>query len=83
MELSTLDPDTAKYVEDALARLEKLISELIRAGQADGSISDTLNVTATARYVLCFLQGLRVVGKTGPTQRETAAAAEVALRALR
>ena len=82
VELSTLEADSAKYVEDALTRLEKLIADLIRVGQADGSIADTLDVGATARFILCVLQGLRVVGKTGPTRQETAAAAEIVMKAL-
>jgi TetR/AcrR family transcriptional regulator, transcriptional repressor for nem operon len=82
VELSTLEAGSAKYVEDALARLEKLISDLIRAGKSDGSISEALDVKATARFILCLLQGLRLVGKTGPTRPETAAAAEIALKAL-
>lgn len=82
VELSMLEAKSARCVEDALARLENLIADLIQSGQADGSISGTLDVKAAARFILCVLQGLRVVGKTGPTRQETAAAAEIALKAL-
>ncbi|MBZ5788510.1 TetR/AcrR family transcriptional regulator [Burkholderia contaminans] len=80
VEFSTLEADTGKYVEDALARLEKLISKLIKIGQADGSIPDSIEIRAASRCLLCLLQGLRVVGKTRPTRRETAAAADLALK---
>lgn len=82
VELSTLERSSAKYVEDALARLQKTIETLIRMGQADGSIPQSVEVTAASRFILCLLQGLRVIGKTAPTKRETAAAADLALKIL-
>ena len=82
VELSTFDEEVAARVAAALRRNETLIGELIRAGQADGSISTHVDAEATARLMLCVIQGLRVVGKTGPTRAELAAILPVLLKSL-
>ncbi|KAF1045785.1 MAG: HTH-type transcriptional repressor ComR [Herbaspirillum frisingense] len=64
LEASVLEPDVAQLFEQALKRLERSLSELIKAGIEDKSIPDDLNAKAAARSLLCFLQGMRVVGKS-------------------
>lgn len=81
-ELATLDEDVARRVTAALNRNEALMTELIQQGQADGSISARVDSKATARLMLCLLQGMRVVGKTGRTREEMAAVVEVAMGTL-
>jgi len=49
--------------------------KLIRQGQADGSIRAAIDCEATARLMLCVLQGMRVVGKTGRTHAQMSAVA--------
>jgi TetR/AcrR family transcriptional regulator, transcriptional repressor for nem operon len=81
-ELATFDDDVAQRVAVALDKSEALMAELIRQGQADGSIPSHIDSEATARLMLCLLQGMRVVGKTGRTREEMAAVVEVAMRTL-
>lgn len=81
-ELATLDEDVARRVTAALNRNEALMTELIQQGQADGSIPARVDSKATARLMLCLLQGMRVVGKTGRTREEMAAVVEVAMGTL-
>lgn len=81
-ELSTFDAETAQLVTAALASIEALIADLIRQGQADGSISTAIDGEVTARLMLCVLQGLRVVGKTGRSRAAMTAVAEAAMKLL-
>jgi TetR/AcrR family transcriptional regulator, transcriptional repressor for nem operon len=64
LEASVLEKDIALLFQQALKRLESTLSELIIVGIEDKSIPDSLNATAAAKSLLCFLQGLRVVGKS-------------------
>ena len=81
-ELAALDADVARWVTAALVRNEALLRELIQQGQADGSIGAHVDGEATARLMLCVIQGMRVVGKTGRSRKEMAAVVEVAMKAL-
>lgn len=82
VELATLDPEIAARIVASMKRREKLLTDLIELGQTDGSISKTIDVKATARFLLCLFQGLRVVGKTSPKRTEMIAAVDVALKTL-
>jgi TetR/AcrR family transcriptional regulator, transcriptional repressor for nem operon len=81
-ELSIYDPDMAGMVGVALQRVETRLRDLIRLGQADGSISPSVDAEVAARALLCFLQGLRVVGKVGRSRAEMVSAADHAMRLL-
>lgn len=79
-EISTFDPEAAKRIEDAFASNEEFILDLIRLGQDDGSISSSVDAAATAISLLCVMNGMRVVGKTGSTAAEMNAVAETAMK---
>jgi TetR/AcrR family transcriptional regulator, transcriptional repressor for nem operon len=81
-ELATFDAETAARVTTFLRRAETLLRELVRLGQSDGSIPSGINADATARALLCLLQGLRVIGKAGRTRTEMMAVVDQALRLL-
>ncbi|CDY77280.1 Transcriptional regulator, TetR family [Caballeronia glathei] len=80
--LSTFDADIAKRATAALHRSETLMADLIRQGQADGSIHAGIESEVTARLMLCVLQGMRVIGKTGRTRAEMLAVANAAMKFL-
>ena len=81
-ELATLDAGVAGRVTAALGQSETLVRDLIRQGQADGSIPADIDSRVTARLMLCLLQGMRVVGKTGRKRKEMLAVAEAAMKLL-
>ena len=81
-ELATFDTEIAQRVTDSLERSEALLGELIRQGQAEGSIVATLDGVTTARLMLCLLQGMRVVGKAGRSEKDMQAVAHAALKLL-
>jgi AcrR family transcriptional regulator len=82
VELATFDAEMAARVTMALRNVETLLQALIRLGQSDGSIPCAVDADASARALLCMVQGFRVVGKAGPTRAEMLAAADQALRIL-
>ncbi len=81
-ELATFDSEMAARVTTALRRVETSLRTLIQLGQSDGSIPSDIDVEATARVLLCLLQGFRVIGKTGRTRADMIAAVDQAMRLL-
>lgn len=82
MEIATFDAGMAARVTAALRRLEDALRDLVRLGQADGSIQSGTDPDACACALLCLLQGFRVVGKSGRSAAEMMAAVDQALRWL-
>ena len=81
-ELATFDAEIAGQVKAAVRRNEGLLLNLLVMGQQDGSLPATLELAATARMLLCLIQGMRIVGKTGPSQDDMAAVVGVAMKIL-
>ena len=81
-ELVTFDAEVAQRVTAALHRNEKLMGDLIRQGQADGSIPATIDSETTGRLMMCLLQGMRVAGKIGRSRAEMSAVADAAMKLL-
>ncbi len=81
-ELATFDAEVAQRVTAALRQTETLMVDLIRQGQTDGSISAGIDSKVTARLMLCLLQGMRVIGKTGRSRQEMMAVVDVAMKLL-
>jgi AcrR family transcriptional regulator len=79
-DFALLDEEAAAHVVAAFAADEKLMADLIRIGQADGTIPQTVDADAAALGFLCFTKGLRVIGKTGRSRQEMMAAAEAAMK---
>ncbi|MHC2434957.1 TetR/AcrR family transcriptional regulator [Bradyrhizobium sp. USDA 4451] len=82
VELAIADREVAARVGATLARNEAFLADLIRQGQADGSISSRVDPEDTARMMVCLTQGLRVVGKSGRAPADTAAAVDIAMKLL-
>lgn len=79
-DLSLLDEEAAEHVAAAFSADEKLMANLIRIGQADGTIPATADADATALTFLCLTKGLRVIGRTGRSEKEMMATVEAAMR---
>lgn len=82
IELAVYDAEAAERVGRSMARSEALFDRLIREGQADGSITKTIDAGATARLMLSVTQGLRVLGKTGPDRDRAFAVIGTAIKLL-
>jgi AcrR family transcriptional regulator len=81
VELSVTDPELAERVEAAWLRTERTLLRLLDEGKRDGSMTGVTHPAATARLMLCLLQGMRLVGKS--TELGAPAMRQVAQQALR
>ena len=81
-ELATYDEAIASRVRSAFLTTERIVVDLVRAGQADGSIRADLDAVACGRFLLCFLKGMRVVGTLAPNRDGLLAALEFATSGL-
>jgi AcrR family transcriptional regulator len=82
VDLASSDPEMAKRVAAVLASQERRLVEFIRKGQEDGSVSSRVDASVTARLLLCVVQGMRVLGKTGRSREEMANLVDSALKLL-
>lgn len=82
-DIDTFDAGLAEHFRAALSRLENRFAAALEQGIADGSVASDLDVTASARYLLCVVEGMRALGKRGATMPEVDAVVEQAMRALR
>ena len=81
-ELSTFDADIAQRVRAGFQWCETLMAKVLRQGQEDGSILIEIDRKEIARMLLCLVQGMRLVGKTGRSRAEMTAIADVAMKLL-
>lgn len=81
-ELSTFDDEVAAKLKSALRRNEATLRKLIVLGQEDGSLPATVDADATAHFLLCLLQGMRVVGKAGASRAKMMTVVDLALANL-
>jgi TetR/AcrR family transcriptional repressor of nem operon len=82
VDLASSDTEMAKRVAAVFARHETRLVEFIREGQADGSVSSQIDAVVTARLLLCVVQGMRVLGKTGRSREEMTNLVDDALKLL-
>jgi TetR/AcrR family transcriptional repressor of nem operon len=82
VDLASSDPEMAKRVAAVLASQERRLVEFIREGQEDGSVSSRIDAATTARLLLCVVQGMRVLGKTGRSSEEMESLVASALKLL-
>ena len=81
-EISTFPEQVSQHIQTALKRNEVLLSQLIKKGQEDGSIPTHINSETSARMLLCLIQGMRIVGKSGCTHGHMNEVVDTALEAL-
>jgi TetR/AcrR family transcriptional regulator, transcriptional repressor for nem operon len=82
MEMMPADEEVSALIKRMFRRIQDLFAAAVIRGQAAGEIPRHYDERAIARLMLCTIQGLRVLGKTGPTEAETREVVEAALRLL-
>jgi TetR/AcrR family transcriptional repressor of nem operon len=82
MEMMPGDAEVSAIISRMFRRMQDLFAATVIRGQAAREIPRDHDERAIARLLLCVIQGLRVLGKTGPSETEMAELVEVALRAL-
>jgi TetR/AcrR family transcriptional repressor of nem operon len=77
------DADLRRQGLRLFERLEEAFSRALRRARRDGEIQTRENLTDLARYLVAVQQGLHVLAKVRPAQREVRAVVRVALSVLR
>ena len=83
LEMLPHDPVVHARITATFQRIEQLFTNAIQHAQRQGSIRAECDAPMTAGYLLCMIEGLRVVGKAGLSETEVHALIEIALSALR
>ncbi|MFK2853135.1 TetR/AcrR family transcriptional regulator [Dyella humi] len=82
VDLASSDPEIAKRVNLIFKMHEKRLVHCVRQGQEDGSIRADVDAESVARLLVCVLQGMRVLGKTGRSREDMTGPIKQALKLL-
>ena len=82
MEMMPEDVEVSALISRMFRRMQDLFAATVIRGQASGEIPREYDERAIARVLLCTIQGLRVLGKTGPSEKETAEVVDQVLKIL-
>ncbi len=81
-ELLPGDDELRPHIESTLRRIATQFSLAIARGQQAGQFDRQLDAEETGRFLLCLVQGMRVLNKIDMSEAELASIVDVALRAL-
>lgn len=82
VEMLPADEEVSARIARLFRRLQDLYAAAIIRGQALGEISAELDERTLARFLVCQIQGMRVLGKAGADRDTTKAMVDFALRPL-
>lgn len=82
VELCARDRDVADRVAAGLQRLEGALKRALQTAQAQGELASDRNLDELASFLLCTLQGLRVVSKLNPDRERLRGIVRAALTVL-
>lgn len=83
MEMMPGDAEVSAVIERMFRRIQDLFAATIIRGQLAGEFPLELDERAVARMLLCLIQGMRVLGKTAPSDAEVTTMIDCALTVLR
>ncbi len=79
MELAGHDTDVARRIDSFFKVMEAKVADVLARAKAEGELSDGVEPASAARILVCFVEGLRVVGKTAPPRARSQAAVDALL----
>ncbi len=82
VEVAPHDPEIRKMIRTIYAKIEMLMTGLLKQAQAEGELSPDKNVEAIARFLTHSTQGIRVMAKIRPTKTYMRDVAEQTLSVL-
>lgn len=82
MEMMPDDAEVSAVITAMFRRIEELFAAAVDRGQAAAEIPRDHDRRAIARHLLCTIQGLRVLGKTGPSEQDMAQIIDQTVRIL-
>lgn len=71
MELAGHDPEVDRRISNFFAVTESKIESALSRVKAVGELAEGCDPASAARVLLCFVEGMRVVGKSGPKPETT------------
>jgi TetR/AcrR family transcriptional regulator, transcriptional repressor for nem operon len=82
-ELASKDKQIRQEISRGFSRTQSLLEDAIRRGQATGEIHSRRDPAVLSRFLLCTIEGMVVLGKTGRTAKEMCEIVDVALEAFK
>jgi TetR/AcrR family transcriptional repressor of nem operon len=82
MELAGRDPEVDRRIANFFKAMEIRVADSLSRAKAAGELVDGVEPASAARLMVCFVEGLRVVGKTGPARSTSQATANALLDRL-
>ncbi len=79
MELAGHDPDVAVRIRSFFKAMEAKVAGAFARAKSAGELAAGVEPASAARILVCFVEGLRVTGKTGPTRATSQATADALL----
>ena len=79
MELAGHDSEVDRRIGSFFKAMEARVADALSRAKAAGKLADGVEPSSAARILVCFVEGLRVVGKTGPTPIRSQATADALL----
>ncbi|WP_440252914.1 TetR/AcrR family transcriptional regulator [Bradyrhizobium yuanmingense] len=76
MELAGGDADVGRRVAGFFKAMEAKVTDALSRAKAAGRLADGVEPPTAARVLVCFVEGLRVVGKTAPARTTSQAAVD-------
>ncbi len=76
------DPEVSARVQDTFRQIQALLAAAVKRGQRAGEIPTHQRADDLARFLVCQIEGMRLLGKVGSTARNMAAVVEAAMRSL-
>jgi len=68
MEMAGQDAEVARRIARFFKAMEAKVADALSRAKALGQLADGVEPPTAARIIVCFVEGLRVVGKTAPTR---------------
>ena len=79
MELAGQDAEVGRRVAGCFSAMEARLTDALSRAKAAGQLAKGVEPPSAARILVCFVEGLRVVGKTAPARATAQATADALL----
>ncbi|WP_441238426.1 TetR/AcrR family transcriptional regulator [Bradyrhizobium sp. 930_D9_N1_4] len=79
MELAGQDADVARRVAGFFKAMETRVADALSRAKIAGKLAEGVDPASAAKILVCFVEGLRVVGKTAPPRATSQAVADALL----
>jgi TetR/AcrR family transcriptional repressor of nem operon len=83
VEMASKDEQIRQRISRTFSRMQSLLEEAVQRGQATGEIQSRRDPETLSRFLVCTIEGMGVLGKTGRTEEEMSEIVDVALEAFK